>query len=247
MLCANCDGPEAEKIAEGLRQSLEQTPMAALDNKGCTASFGVTELQPGDSADTMLRRADRALMQAKEAGRNRVILLGSGRTAETAETENKGKGFFSWFSNRQEPPLDERVLVTTVPLVMAIEKLRGFLSDQDGQILKVDGNRVAIKVDGRSLGLQRRKSDRGLPFTVELWFQELAAGSEHLPPGAAQGTSIHLKIHPIRSRDRRRSDTDDQIRGLIASIKSYFMAKEISEGNAPSPVERAATEPGRRP
>ena len=45
---------------------------------GCcaTASFGVTQAQPGDSVETMLRRADRALYLAKNAGRNLVIQLG---------------------------------------------------------------------------------------------------------------------------------------------------------------------------
>ena len=244
LLCANCDGSEAERIAENIRQTLEQTAMPVLDNKSCTASFGVTEIQPGDSPETMLRRADRALLQAKESGRNRVVHLGCGLAKAEGDSSKPG-GIFSWFSTKSDQPLDERKLVTTVPLVMAIEKLRGFLSDQDGQILRVDGNRVAIKVDGRSLGIKRRRNDRGLPFTVELDFEEIDAGSEHLPPGAAHGTMISLKVHPIRSRDRRRTAADDQIRELIASIKAYFVAKEIKLAPKPS-VERAATEPGRR-
>jgi PleD family two-component response regulator len=37
-----------------------------------TASFGVALLAPGDSAQTLMQRADRALYLAKERGRDRV-------------------------------------------------------------------------------------------------------------------------------------------------------------------------------
>jgi diguanylate cyclase (GGDEF)-like protein len=41
---------------------------------GFTASFGIAMLNPGDSLEETLRRADRALYEAKVAGRNRVVL-----------------------------------------------------------------------------------------------------------------------------------------------------------------------------
>ncbi|MGM0584677.1 MAG: diguanylate cyclase domain-containing protein [Pseudomonadota bacterium] len=37
-----------------------------------TASFGVAEHRPGETAQELLLRADRALYRAKKAGRNRV-------------------------------------------------------------------------------------------------------------------------------------------------------------------------------
>ena len=43
-----------------------------------TVSFGVTEIQPGDTPESMLRRADRALLEAKRMGRNMVVQLGNG-------------------------------------------------------------------------------------------------------------------------------------------------------------------------
>ncbi|WP_220348986.1 GGDEF domain-containing protein [Alkalilimnicola ehrlichii] len=58
--------------AEQLRQSLEDELKDVAD--GVTASFGAALLQPKETQDEWLRRADRALYRAKASGRNRVAL-----------------------------------------------------------------------------------------------------------------------------------------------------------------------------
>lgn len=64
---------EAVLVAERIRAAIEATPVKserALIK--LTASFGVTTIRPEDSTTTLFQRADEALRQAKEAGRNRV-------------------------------------------------------------------------------------------------------------------------------------------------------------------------------
>lgn len=58
-------------FAEVLRRSLEAAPFAGAGL--LTASFGVATLMPGDTLESLLKRADRALYQAKGQGRNRVV------------------------------------------------------------------------------------------------------------------------------------------------------------------------------
>ena len=60
-------------VADRIRQTLEKSEITA-DGKtlSVTASFGVAQSMPGEQADSILRRADEALYEAKENGRNNV-------------------------------------------------------------------------------------------------------------------------------------------------------------------------------
>jgi two-component system cell cycle response regulator len=71
-------------VAERLRKRLEREPFAVSDSDeplAVTASIGVaTTLDANETAEALLARADKALYQAKNAGRNQV------RSADLAET-----------------------------------------------------------------------------------------------------------------------------------------------------------------
>ncbi len=64
------DAAGATRLAEKLRALLEVTHLGPVD--AITASFGVAEMRPDDTVESMVRRADEALYQAKSGGRNRV-------------------------------------------------------------------------------------------------------------------------------------------------------------------------------
>lgn len=63
-------GEGAEKLAEKLRAIMASTHLGPREP--VTASFGVAELGPDDTVETLLQRADAALYRAKQAGRNQV-------------------------------------------------------------------------------------------------------------------------------------------------------------------------------
>jgi diguanylate cyclase (GGDEF)-like protein len=71
VLLAECDAAGAETAAESLRAAIAATPLVA--DLPVTASLGVAELLAGDDRDHWLGRADRALYEAKRAGRDRVV------------------------------------------------------------------------------------------------------------------------------------------------------------------------------
>ena len=221
IMCPDCDQTVACRKAEVIRRELQNLPLSVLNGNNMTASFGVTELQPGDTPETMLRRADRALYEAKESGRNRVIHIGG--DARPEDKQQKGSWWANWGMGGQPEPLIERTLVARVPVNLIAEKLRGFISDHGAKILQTTRDSVSICLDERNIPLQRRQSDRPSSMTVELEFREATN------PVSGTETTIDVVIRPRRSRDRRK-DVILRADQLLASLRSYLVADEVLVG-----------------
>ena len=67
----------ARAVGERLREAIQSSELRYSDGKPVTASIGVAVAAKGDTVDSLLARADRAMYQAKRQGRNRVIELGA--------------------------------------------------------------------------------------------------------------------------------------------------------------------------
>lgn len=237
MLCADCDNATAARRADQIRIALGRIPHPKLNGRTVTASFGVTEVQPGDTPETMLRRADRALLTAKSRGRNRVVQLGvgSGFLDEAAP-----RGWRSWFSRKPAPPLAlKQDLVTPVPIPIAVEKLRGFVSDHRAKVIGVHGNRVRMELMHCSTA-QRRRSDRPLLFALELKFETQHIGTAEAGQETGTQTLVHVTITPRKNRDRRRQNVAALAREVLASLQSYLMASTKDPATSSSTVLRRA-------
>ncbi|MFZ2318785.1 MAG: GGDEF domain-containing protein [Pseudomonas sp.] len=73
ILLPGIDAQEGRNIGQRLRESLEQvpsfySPIGILP--GVTASIGLAQMQSRDSLESLIARADKALYQAKQQGRN---------------------------------------------------------------------------------------------------------------------------------------------------------------------------------
>lgn len=71
ILLPHTDIFEAEKLAEKLRQSVEEYSFDTVGRKTCSFGVSVFNLEEDDCKET-LKRADKALYSAKNSGRNRV-------------------------------------------------------------------------------------------------------------------------------------------------------------------------------
>jgi len=69
------NGPleNAAEWAEGVRKRISKHEFAVGSRQ--TASFGVTDFQPGETTDAMLGRADMGLYESKNQGRNQITLV----------------------------------------------------------------------------------------------------------------------------------------------------------------------------
>ncbi len=69
------DQASAQQLTERIREMVSSKPMVVQPaSLFITASFGVAQVRGGESMDSWLARADRALYRAKESGRNRVVM-----------------------------------------------------------------------------------------------------------------------------------------------------------------------------
>lgn len=71
VLAASTTAADASKLAEKFRHLLANTHFERVGQ--VTASFGVSQYQPGEELHRLLKRADEALYHAKSKGRNLVV------------------------------------------------------------------------------------------------------------------------------------------------------------------------------
>lgn len=72
ILLPNIDKDNAVKVAEKLREAVENYNFSKTYSITC--SFGVAQVEADDSESSLFQRADKALYEAKEGGRNQVVV-----------------------------------------------------------------------------------------------------------------------------------------------------------------------------
>ena len=241
ILCPETDINKATERAEQIRSSLQALPFKSLKNRCLTSSFGVAELQSGDTVESMMRRADRALMKAKQEGRNRVVSLSGFQEIEleqqTKETP-QNNSLFGWlFGRGQEIKMQLRKeLISTVPRDIVIEKIKGYINDFSAKIESASTEHVTFDIDSARVEQARRSNDRAGVFRVKL---QIGDPDQR----AVSGTSILVNIAPSGSRNRRQAEVAEAMDCVYRSLRSYIVAKEKGERTV-GMLEPAATRPG---
>lgn len=222
LLADACDNSTAAGRAETIRKALEATPLPSLGGESVTASFGVTECQAGDTEKTVLARADRALLKAKDNGRNRVIQLGSGNKADLSQGETK-RGWLSCFDLNAKPKETEFDVLTRVPVDLTIAKLRGFIADHDAEIISVNENHVSLRLNAVCGPGGRRRADHQISLRVQMTISEVCKDVAHTR--GPSKTNVHVCLQPIRNRDRRNGELSTCFTQVMSSLCSYLMGE----------------------
>ncbi|MCG5509185.1 GGDEF domain-containing protein [Ectothiorhodospira lacustris] len=77
----------AAAVAERIRASTWELRPSGLDHR-LGVSIGIAMLEPEEDAEALMRRADAALYQAKNQGRNRIVIAGPGAEQAAGREEN---------------------------------------------------------------------------------------------------------------------------------------------------------------
>lgn len=212
ILCPGTDLDAAVRRAERLRLAVSKLKVAREPNLRVTASFGVTQIEQGDSVESVLRRADKALYNSKEEGRNCTSSL----TSASLRQENEGR--------KRQPDLDPFLYVNTFCAVTAadtvIYKLGGFVNDHHGVILDVTPQKVSIRLGHSGLWPYWGSKRKWQPVRVDLAFGEkiIAAGGRGTPR-----VNIRTTLKPdgwVRSRQAFL----DRAHQVMRELKAYFAA-----------------------
>jgi hypothetical protein len=125
---------------------------------------------------------------------------------------------------RRDPggPLLDKCLVTNVPLDITLEKLRGFVCDQQASITQIEGEQIDLLIQpGKSMPI-RRSSDRRVPLLVELKFAQLETVADETAGKSKvlSQTRIQVVVRPKKNRDRRHTSATEQARHVLASLRA---------------------------
>ncbi|MFG0331797.1 MAG: diguanylate cyclase, partial [Maioricimonas sp. JB049] len=139
ILCPDTDLDAAYRRAERLRKALLRSNIGGQPGLEVSASFGVAQAEPGESAESVRQRADEALFEAKEAGRNRTCTrrLDSATPAPVAAPA------------AEETPADGPLRYTTEFQVrsdaeLLFHKLRAFVSETQARLREVDDHQMRL-------------------------------------------------------------------------------------------------------
>ncbi len=229
ILCANCDIEVACQRAEEIRTALNKTPQQMLNGKTITASFGVSELQENESVTDFFVRADQALYEAKNSGRNRVIRAGK-IVEDSMVNDSKNHAIEinpKTGTSRRQPNsklLYDREFVSSGSRTMLIEKLSGYVNEKRAKIRKSEQNYISMIVRV----VDAFKTSRQQDFRVDIELQD----SNH---GVTPQTNIRVAIFAPQ-RKLFRGNLDDLHHLLVMDIRRYLMINDEASCMTLNPV-----------
>lgn len=113
--CVVCEATTFDKTrerAERLRRAVEKLRVKAFGKEiGVSLSFGIASLQPGETAQCWLGRADDALYRAKKKGRNRISIAPPSSHGLGGRSAPLGATLGTRPANNQSEPAPTRVSV----------------------------------------------------------------------------------------------------------------------------------------
>lgn len=214
VLCPETDLATAIQRAERLRTALSATELATPLPLPVTASFGVAQIESGDTVESLLHRADEALYDAKRGGRNRTCFKAStspshATTPSAEATAPAGPTPFVHFCQFRA-----RVAADMVSL-----KLAGFIEDNHAELCTVTPRQVVLRMGrGKLFGGWGATMDRQ-PVQITLDIGE----PQRLGPHGTEVSVISVTVTP-QGRPGRDEVFQARALTLVQKLRAYFVA-----------------------
>jgi diguanylate cyclase (GGDEF)-like protein/PAS domain S-box-containing protein len=215
-----CPGTALEqgfKRAERLRMAIMTGNIGGNPDLRVTTSFGITQVEPGDTVESLLKRADRALYNAKKTGRNRTVSLTNeeSRVEEQLQVEEAKKP--------QDPYVFESTFQACIAADMIVYKLGGFVRDEHGTLTEVSETEAVIKLASRSLFPFWGRSPQSQPVSVVVRFGNEKATPSRRQRVASKQVAIKVRIEPLGWRPSA-DKFQRRAQSVLRILRSYFAA-----------------------
>jgi diguanylate cyclase (GGDEF)-like protein len=161
IICPETHLHRAVERAERLRRSVMAMEVSSLPELNVTASFGIAQLEPGDTVDTLLQRADKALYDAKHGGRNRCCHA-------TTKQAKPGRRVAVAAEPKNEPFVHRASFLSCDAAGVIVHKLGGFVDDNRGKVLDCTPDSVVIRIGRAGLLSGWGKLPNQQPVRLEL-------------------------------------------------------------------------------
>lgn len=211
ILCPSTSLEQAVRRADRLRNSLMTTKVGGVDKLNITCSFGVAQMEPADTTETLVRRADMALYEAKASGRNRTF---SYTTEELIKLNNGQQS-----ENESGQPFQSSGSFTAVlASEIVVHKLAGFVKDHKAVLDDVTHERVLMQIPAAGWLAYFGTSPDRQALEIELRIEKTDRS------GDSTKMRIYYDIRPT-GWFRNRAAFETRTKSMAKALKQYFVAE----------------------
>ena len=219
VLCPDTELEEAFKRAERLRLAIKDARVVQTDEFRVAASFGVSTIEPDDTIDTVVQRADKALYMSKRQGRNRTNRL----TSELLRLADP---------NMVEPPIaavdawqHEAKLRACMAANMVVYKLKALVDEHAARLLEVTPTKLRMQMGQRGILPFWGGNAERQPVEVALEFGDERSA---VARGASKLSEITVKITP-RGWATNVDLFQTRAKSVVKLIREYLSAEFANE------------------
>lgn len=217
ILCPETDLEHAVKKAERLRLAISNLKIENIIKTRLSASFGVAQAESGDTVESLFRRADKALYNAKETGRNRVCSLTSHQLL-TGEEPAQVTG-----ESTSDEMLFENTFNAFISSDIVVYKLGGFVNDNDAKLTEVNTSHAILRLGQTGLLPFWGKTDDRRPVEVEVEFGNFVKKTDGNKRSSTSQVEIKVRISPL-GWVKQTTQFQQRANRVFRLLKNYFAA-----------------------